>query len=417
MESTSFKKYAWSILILVVSLSIISCSKTGPSTNVPPAPTEIPIDMGPVPHPTPSPFVTVASAATPVNPSNPVETPSEPDISGAEPTQYVLENLKGTVEILPVGADQAQIAEEEETVTEGDEIITKPGAEASLTLNETTMFHLSSNSDVKIEELKSNDTGGFLSRLELLEGNVLSEVEKLSESRSTYEVDSGGVVCGVRGTSFEVQKEGDSISTNTFHGVVEMRNGSSVQRIESGHHGAFSFTRNAFASLRTLSPAEKSRYKSWLAIKKVVQRKQAKRLHVLQSLSRLSSADRAKLAAHLKTMDRRDRLKAMHEWLQKGPHQHLAKTYDHKMGESRHEIISRHKGHHESKPEIVRYSNGPSKSVSAKNNHSKTIPKHKPNPHITKSSKPSPIAKKPSTSKKALPKHENIKKKHPHDQP
>ncbi len=289
------------LLICTLAAGTLSCSKPQApppvSTPVPtatPLPAVVSIDLGP--------------AATPDEAATP------------EPLEYVLEDLKGTVLIRENGETQAEPAEEEETVEAGDEIITQAASEASLTLDENTMFHLPENSDVQVDQLKPNTSNGFLCRLMLLGGKVLSEVEKLGENHSTFEVEAGGVVCGVRGTAFEVQKEGQTIHTFTYHGEVEMRKGNLVQPVVAGHHSAFLFQKGAFQPPRPLRPAERQTYQGWLKKKAVVQRKQAQRLAAIRSLSNLPPEQRKRVMENLKGAKPRDRMRMMHQML-KSPSQ------------------------------------------------------------------------------------------------
>lgn len=273
-------------LLCAVLAGVLSCSQ---KEVPPPPPSFIPIILVPT--------------ATPTK----IETPG--------PLVYVLEDLKGNVHIREGGSTQAEPAEEEETVQAGDEIITQAASEASLTLDENTMFHLSENSDVQVDQLNPNSSNGFLSRITLLAGKALSEVEKLGDSHSTFEVEAGGVICGVRGTSFEIQKQGQSVNTLTFHGEVEMRKGDITQQVAAGHQAAFSLTKGNFQKPRPLNAAENQHYQNWLQKKSVVQQKQASRMAALRSLSSLSPDEKSKVMENLKSVKPKDRMRMMHQML------------------------------------------------------------------------------------------------------
>jgi hypothetical protein len=268
----------------------------------------------PPPNPTPAP---AAPAATAVSPSAAIPIDLEPTAT-PEPLEYVLEDLKGTVLIRESGETATRPADEEEMVGEGDEIITKAGSEASLTLDENTMFHLSENSDVKVDELKPNTSNGFISRLLLAGGRLLSEVEKLGDGHSTFEVESGGVVCGVRGTAFEVFNQGGAVHTLTYHGTVEMRKGDLVQSVVAGHHSAFLVRKGVFQRPRPLKANEQQHYQNWLRKKAVVRQKQAQRLEAVRSLSNLPPEQRNRVMESLKGAKPRDRMRLMHQMLKPG---------------------------------------------------------------------------------------------------
>ncbi len=215
--------------------------------------------------------------------------PSEtlPSVVASASPAWVLEDISGTVMIQSVGEATPDPAVEEQTLQAGDEIITQAGAEATLTLDETTMFHIPENSDVKVDQLERNDTGGFLSRLGLAAGKVLCEVEKLSESNSTFEVESGGVVCGVRGTCFEVDKNDSDLQASTYEDVVEVQKDNDTQTVGAGEHGGYSFSQGAFQPKRPLTLDEKAAYENWKSQAALVRAKAHARLELLRSLDQL----------------------------------------------------------------------------------------------------------------------------------
>jgi hypothetical protein len=241
--------------------------------------------------------------------------PSEsvPSVIANGPLEYVLEDLSGTVLIQSADEALPEPAEEEQTVQAGDEIITQAGSEASLTLNETTMFHLSENSDVKVDQLARNDTQGFTSSLILAAGKILSEVEKLSKSNSTFEVNSGGVVCGVRGTSFEVEKQDSDIQTSTFNGSVVVQKDGNIQTVEANQHGDYSISQGAFQPKQDLTLDEKGYYENWKARLALIREKTRKRLEYLRSLDHLPDGEREKMLHQLEGVRAKDRLKAIQQ--------------------------------------------------------------------------------------------------------
>ena len=313
-------KQALPFLIPLALALAFSCSKPQPPAQKPAPVLETQSAAG---NPSPAPTQDLSDAlsgltqAAPGNPS--MGTPVNGPVS-QEPMEYVIEDLKGSVSVREEGSTQAEPAEEEEVVGEGDEIITGEGSEASLTLDENTLVHVAQNSDVKVDQLRPKPESGFLSRLELAKGRVLSEVEKLGESHSTFEVESGGVVCGVRGTAFEVQKEGGTIHTFTYHGVVEMRQGTKVQAVVANHHSAYSPEKGGFLPPRALSGSEMGRYQNWLPKRTRIRQKQQRRLAVLRKLSNLPPAERNRMLENLRGVPAKDRMRRMHQMLQKPFH-------------------------------------------------------------------------------------------------
>lgn len=239
---------------------------------------------------------------------SPEATPPTELILAENKLEYVVDEVKGSV-LVQSGSDEPVTAEEDLVVDPGDRIVTGPGSEATLTLNQDTLFHVYENSDVQVAQLDKQGSEGFLSRLKLVKGRVLSEVEKLAMTHSSFEVESGGVVCGVRGTGFEVQKEGDEVHESTFHGLVEMRDQGKVEKVAEGKHGIFSGRTRKFMALRSLGAAEKGRYQKWLGMKRTVQQRQGERAKALAQFRGMAPAERRKVLEGWKGNDRRQRLR------------------------------------------------------------------------------------------------------------
>ncbi len=255
-----------------------------------------------LPSPTPT-SITLAGEPTPA------DTP--------EPLEYVVEEAKGTVLLVQNGKALPVALEEEETVQEGDEIITKENSQATLSLDENTLIRLGPDSDLRLTKLGPNETNGFISRLELIGGKILSEVENLTASQSTFEVNAGGVVCGVRGTAFEVLKQGQEVHTSTFHGLVEMRKGRFIQKIKANQHLAFSFKRGSFLGKRTLNEQEKARYSDWNRHLVSYKQKAVERKQLLESLNRLSPLEKSRVLDQMRQVPHRQRLKVLNHTLHK----------------------------------------------------------------------------------------------------
>jgi ferric-dicitrate binding protein FerR (iron transport regulator) len=116
-------------------------------------------------------------------------------------------------------------------------------------------------------------------RLKLLGGRILAQVQKLNESRSTFEVEAGGVVCGVRGTAFEVDLRGDDLETRTQEGEVEVTSGGKTESVRAGN--AFAYRRGLLRMRRRLDRAEINRFTEFKKIRTLLREKRLKRLHNL----------------------------------------------------------------------------------------------------------------------------------------
>lgn len=285
-------------LLILCLLSLPACSHKGEDKPARAVPTVEYVLTPAILYPSPEP--------TPENRTFLVAVPQS--LPTPEALEYVFDEVKGTVLVMS-GSSQPVTAEEDLVVGQDDRITTGPGSEATLTLNDDTMFHLSENSEVQIARLEKQKTGGFFSRLSLIKGKVLSEVEKLTQSHSNFEVESGGVICGVRGTGFEVQKDGEEIHTRTFHGLVEMQRQGQAQKIAAGSHGIFSGKSRKFLAMRSLGSAEKGRYQNWLGMKTAVQHRRVERGQALARFRGLAPEERRKVIEGWKGTDRHERFK------------------------------------------------------------------------------------------------------------
>jgi len=197
------------------------------------------------------------------------------------PLRYTLEEMKGEVTLIPAGGTQARAVTLGDAVGPGDEVHVGPEGEAVLFLNEETVIHLGGDSVLAVDRLEPTEQGGFLNRLRLMAGRVLSEVKNLAKARSTFEVESGGVVCGVRGTSFEVERSGDQVDTTTYEGEVEVKSGDSLERVKAGYR--FGFLKNRVLMKRKLDRIEKDRFEKWTKHRKTLKDKYLKRMKVLRN--------------------------------------------------------------------------------------------------------------------------------------
>jgi hypothetical protein len=212
-----------------------------------------------------------------------------------------------------------------------------------------TAVHVSESTTVRIADLEPNQSHGFISRMELTAGKVLSEVEKLDESDSTFEVDAGGVICGVRGTAFEVQNQDGQVQTNTFHGAVEVAQGEQSQLVKGGEHSAFSFTKKGFLAKRKLNAAENRRYSAWGKIYKRARQKRAQRMEWLRTRPQTPEAQKF-LQRRENWSQKRDQFhqanpQPLHPALENQAHPKPPMERERQPGRREHRNELRHQGH------------------------------------------------------------------------
>ncbi len=197
------------------------------------------------------------------------------------PLHYTLEDSTGEVTVLRSEQTKTTRLNVGDIVSEGDEVRVGAGGEATLFLDEDTIVHLGPKSELKVGKLQANENGGFLNRLQLLAGRVLSEVKNLARARSSFEVESGGVICGVRGTAFEVERVGERVETATYEGEVEVKAGDALERVKKGYR--YAFQKNRVHLKRRLDRTEKDRFEKWMKHHKDLREKRIKRLKALKA--------------------------------------------------------------------------------------------------------------------------------------
>jgi hypothetical protein len=75
----------------------------------------------------------------------------------------------------------------------------------------------------------------------LLVGKLMATVEKLASSQSSFEVEAGGVVCGVRGTEYSMQYDPatNKVNVQVLEGTVWVQAGNNNYTYGAGQGGSF----------------------------------------------------------------------------------------------------------------------------------------------------------------------------------
>ncbi|HEY5038176.1 MAG TPA: FecR family protein [bacterium] len=120
-----------------------------------------------------------------------------------------------------------------QSIEANDRIVTGKDGTVYLEFQEGGTIEIGPNSDMKVGEVNVKpDT--FKARFLLAFGKVRSLVKKLTTASSSFEIEAGGTVAGVRGTVFEVgyDKSKDRLTDKTFEGSIYARaNGNSKENI------------------------------------------------------------------------------------------------------------------------------------------------------------------------------------------
>ncbi len=119
----------------------------------------------------------------------------------------------GTAEVLQAGS----------AIEVGDELAVKPGGNLALMLTDESTLVLAGGSALKIDEATFSglDRKAFSARLLL--GTVWAKVKKAAAgSPAKFDITTERAVAGVRGTTFQVELEGEETRVEVEEGLVEV---------------------------------------------------------------------------------------------------------------------------------------------------------------------------------------------------
>ena len=126
-------------------------------------------------------------------------------------------------------------------VAMNDRIVTGKRARAYLQFKDGGTVEVGPESEVFVQEIDVTPKT-FRARFLLALGRFRATVKKLTGTHSTFEVEAGGVVAGVRGTTFEVEydKKEDQAVAKTYEGRIYTRSDGEEQWVKEGFSLAFS---------------------------------------------------------------------------------------------------------------------------------------------------------------------------------
>jgi hypothetical protein len=137
--------------------------------------------------------------------------------------QGIFTDVQGKVEVKAKKGHKTKVAKKDLTVFEGDRIITTDGSSAKLKLFDGSSLEIAPKTEFILSKLQKPAENEKVIKFKLIVGQLLAAVEKLTTSKSAFEIEAGGVVCGVRGTKFSMNCDGKSkpqVQLHVFEGVV-----------------------------------------------------------------------------------------------------------------------------------------------------------------------------------------------------
>ena len=127
----------------------------------------------------------------------------------ATTNQGVFTSVSGNVQVLRLNQQVVQ-AQKDLTVFEGEKVATGDNASAVLRLFDGSEMTISPKTQFTLAALQKPSEDDKVIKFQLIIGKLLAVVKKLTTAHSTFEIEAGGVVCGVRGTQFSMNCSGGS---------------------------------------------------------------------------------------------------------------------------------------------------------------------------------------------------------------
>lgn len=119
-------------------------------------------------------------------------------------------SITGTVTIKSQTGKHSHLAQVGSTVSQGQRVITDKESSAVLQFFDGSQLTIKPETDFWLSKLqKPSDTDKIL-QFKMFAGSLLAKVTKLASTNSSFEIEAGGVVCGVRGTEFSMTFDPDT---------------------------------------------------------------------------------------------------------------------------------------------------------------------------------------------------------------
>lgn len=155
-------------------------------------------------------------------------------------SQGVLTSVNGKVEIQDRKSAR-RTAQNASLVAEGEKVITGVDSKATLRMFDGSELRIQPQTEFRV--VKSQNPSGTekVLKFRLLVGKVFASVKKLTSAKSSFEVEAGGVICGVRGTEYSVQYDPvtGKVNVQVMDGSVWTTANGKTFTFQGGQGGSF----------------------------------------------------------------------------------------------------------------------------------------------------------------------------------
>jgi hypothetical protein len=144
--------------------------------------------------------------------------------------KVLIRNPSGVSRPATVGAEAA----------EGEAVVTDKDSKATLKFFDGSQIDIKPETDLQLDKLEKPSDMDKILEFKLLVGKLFASVKKLGSSKSAFEIEAGGVVCGVRGTEFSMGYDGaQKLDLHVFEGSVYAKAGGKTSVFNAGDIGHF----------------------------------------------------------------------------------------------------------------------------------------------------------------------------------
>ena len=165
-------------------------------------------------------------------------------------------SVSGTVEIKSQTSRKARLAKVGDTVVQGQRVVTEKDSDAVLQFFDGSQLTIKPNTDFWLSKLEKPSDKSKVLKFKMLVGRLIAQVTKLGSSDSAFEIQAGGVVCGVRGTHFSMDfnPQNQKLILDVFDGTVYSHFHGHSQDFGAGSEGQF-LDGNLLGHLRPPGPS------------------------------------------------------------------------------------------------------------------------------------------------------------------
>ena len=164
-----------------------------------------------------------------------------PDETNPPTNEGVFTSVTGKVQAKKSG-NKTRVVKNGSIVKAGEKITTSKDGKAVLRFFDGSELKVSPKTQFTISKLEKQGLQDKAIKFKLAVGDLWASVKKLSSSKSSFEIESGGVVCGVRGTKYSYSYNPDTkqVTVHVDEGTVYLNSDGHTFIFTAGQTGNFS---------------------------------------------------------------------------------------------------------------------------------------------------------------------------------